>query len=126
MYLRYILNQISDAKNTKTLDDIPTYNGDIEAYYANIIPCIKTNAGMRRFLGLLSRIIGDINYDFIQEWNIDEQVLQDFNNTLRHLFVKNQAARSLAFFHNSFRQYLLNETAKDAFDDAYSEKQNRK
>lgn len=125
LYLRYILNQISEAKNTGTFDDIPTYNGDIEAYYANIIPCIKTNAGMRRFLGLLSRIIGDINYDFIQEWNTNEQVLLDFNNTLRHLFVKNQEARSLSFFHNSFRQYLLNETAKDAFDDAYSEEQNR-
>ena len=126
LYLRYILNQISDAQNTETLDDIPTYNGDIETYYAGIIPCMRTNAGMRSFLGLLSRIIGDIKYDFIQEWNINEQVLQDFNNTLRHLFIKNQAARSLAFFHNSFRQYLLNETAKDAFDDAYSEKQNRK
>lgn len=126
LYLRYILNQISDAKNTENLDDIPTYNGDIEAYYADIIPCMRTNAGMRSFLGLLSRIIGDINYDFIQEWNINEQVLLDFNNILRHLFVKNQVARSLAFFHNSFRQYLLNETAKDTFDDAYSEEKNRK
>ena len=126
LYLRYILNQISDAQNTETLYDIPTYNGDIEAYYANIIPCMRTNAGMRSFLGLLSRIIGDINYGFIQEWNINEQVLLDFNNTLRHLFVKNQVAQSLAFFHNSFRQYLLNETAKDTFDDAYSEEQNRK
>lgn len=126
LYLRYILNQISDTKNTETLDDIPTYNGDIEAYYADIIPCMRTNAGMRSFLGLLSRIIGDINYGFIQEWNINEQVLLDFNNTLRHLFVKNQVAQSLAFFHNSFRQYLLNETAKDTFDDAYSEEQNRK
>lgn len=87
---------------------------------------MRTNAGMRSFLGLLSRIIGDINYGFIQEWNINEQVLLDFNNTLRHLFVKNQVAQSLAFFHNSFRQYLLNETAKDTFDDAYSEEQNRK
>ena len=101
LYLRYILNQISDAQNTETLDDIPTYNGDIETYYAGIIPCMRTNAVMRSFLGLLSRIIGDIKYDFIQEWNINEQVLLDFNNTLRHLFVKNQAARSLAFFHIS-------------------------
>ena len=126
LYLRYIFNQISDAKNTETLNNIPTYNGDIEAYYADIIPCIRTNAGMRNFLGLLSRIIGDINYDFIQEWNINEQVLLDFNNTLLHLFVKNQVARSLAFFHNSFRQYLLNETAKDTFEDAYREEINRK
>lgn len=42
------------------------------------------------------------------------------------IFVKNQVAQSLAFFHNSFRQYLLNETAKDTFDDAYSEEPNRK
>ena len=126
LYLRYILNQISDAKNTKALDNIPTYNGDIEAYYAGIIPCLRTNAGMRSFLGLLSRIIGDINYDFIQEWNINEQVLLDFNNTLRHLFVNNKGTRSLSFFHNSFRQFLLNETAKDYFDDSYNEEQNRK
>lgn len=126
LYLRYILNQIAVANNAETLDDIPTYNGDIEAYYADIIPCMKTNAGMRSFLGLLSRIIGDINYDFIREWNINEQVLLDFNNTLCHLFVKNQVVKSLTFFHNSFRQYLLNETAKDTFDDEYSEEQNRK
>lgn len=126
LYLRYVLNQISDENTTDTIKSIPTYNGDIEAYYTGIIPSLSTNADMRNYLGLLSRVIGDISYDFIREWNVNGQVFLDFNNTLRHLFVINKGTRSLSFFHNSFRQFLLIETARDYFDDSYNEEQNKK
>lgn len=125
LYLRYLLNQVTHTKNPDILNDISAYDGDIGAYYNNIVPCLNKNAGMQRFLALLSRVIGEINYEFVKEWDVDSQVFLDFKNTLCHLFIKNRATRTLAFFHNSFRQFLLNETAKDSFDDTYSEEQNR-
>lgn len=125
LFLRYLLNQI-EKEGPDVLKTITPYNGDIENYYAGIVGDILQDAKLEAFLGLLSRVIGDIKIDFIREWNVDNQTLKTFRKNAYHLFIHNNETNEISFFHNSFRQYLLQETAKDVFDGEYSQSINKK
>lgn len=119
LYLRYILNQIK-TQGVGILDSIAEYANDVEAYYDRIIGSSLGNAKMKSFLGLLSRVVGFVDFDIIRKWNIEEQVVIDFKNKMWHLFKHSDDGNALSFFHNSFRQYLLNKTAIDVLSDKYS------
>lgn len=120
LYTRYILNLFLENPTLK-IDTIPSYDDNIEVYYSNIIRDLLKKATMRNFLAILSRVVGDISIDFLHEFQEDEQVLLDFESQMRHLFVFNSHTKTLSFFHNSFRQYLLYQTAIDNFTKSYSE-----
>lgn len=124
LYTRYMLNLLLDNP-TLNMEMIPAYNDNIEVYYSNIIGNWLKNSAMRNFLAILSRVVGDIKIDFLYEWQINEQVLLDFASQMRHLFVLNKHTKTLSFFHNSFRQYLLYQTAIDNFTNSYSEKMDK-
>lgn len=125
LFLRYLLNQIQ-KEGPDVLKTISPYNGDIENYYAGIVGDILQDVKLEAFLGLLSRVIGDIKLDFLREWNVDSQTLKTFRKNAYHLFIHNEETKEISFFHNSFRQYLLQETAKDVFDGEYSQSINKK
>lgn len=125
LYLRYMINLLME-NSTINLEIIPEYNENIEIYYNNVIGKLLNNFEMRNFLAILSRIVGDIKIDFLYEWQKNEQVLLDFNIQIRHLFVFNQRAKTFSFFHNSFRQYLLYQTAIDSLTKLYSENLDKK
>ena len=124
LFLRYLLNQIQED-GPDVINKISPYNGDIENYYAGIIGKSLQDAKLEGFLGLLSRVIGAIKIDFIREWEIEKQTLKLFNKNALHLFVRNRETKEISFFHNSFRQYLLHETAKDELDGEYSQSINK-
>lgn len=118
LYLRYILNQIT-TKGFDAIDGIDNFTDDVELYYDRIVGTSLDDVKMKRFLGLLSRVAGSINLDAVRIWKIDEQILSDFRNGLFHLFKYSEDGNTLEFFHNSFRQYLLNKTALDVWTGKY-------
>ena len=123
LYLRYILNQIKND-GVGVVGRIAEYDNDVEAYYDRITGSSLSNVKMKHFLGLLSRVVGSVDYDVIRKWNVDEQVLLDFKEGMRHLFKHNDEGNAFSFFHNSFRQYLLNKTAIDTLTEKYSHQRN--
>lgn len=119
LYLQYILNQIKND-GVDVINTVAEYANNVEAYYDRIIGSSLSNAKMKQFLGLLSRVIGAVNFDIIRMWKVEEQMLVDFKREMWHLFKHSDDGNTLSFFHNSFRQYLLNKTAIDVLTEKYS------
>lgn len=124
LYLRYILCQLKENPQI-SIESLPEYNTNIEVYYSQIIGKTLQEDKICRFFGLLSRLYGEIKDDFLREWQVDGQILKETFGKLRHLFIYNQEKKSRTFFHNSFRQYLLRETARDSMTNQYSEELDR-
>lgn len=124
LYLRYLLSLICENGDA-ILKNIPAYSGEIEGYYESVLGKWIADGDMKHFLGLLSRVIGTINLGFVKEWKQNEQVLINFRKQLHHLFMWDDNLKSISFFHNSFRQYLLEKTAIDALSNQYDEEKNR-
>ena len=119
LYLHYILNEIHE-KGASAFENMADYTEDVETYYARIVGSLLDNVPLKHFLGLLSRVAGHVLIEDIHKWGIDEQVLVEFKSRMWHLFNHGTDNRTLAFFHNSFRQYLLSKTAVDVLTDQFS------
>lgn len=120
LYLRYTLNQLSANPKLK-LSSIQTYDADPDIYYRRIVGEILQDDEKCEFLGVLSRTVDAIREDFIREWKTPERVKQAVFRKMRHLFVYDEYAHTISFFHNSFRQYLLKETSRDWLTGNYNE-----
>ncbi len=112
LYLRYLLNQISNegAGALANMDDSPE---GVEDYYARIIGPLLDKDSLKQALGLISRITSAVKLDDVRAL-CEEETLIDIKRQMWHLFRYDKAGQELSFFHNSFRQYLLNKTAEDA------------
>jgi len=112
LYLSYLMEKIYAADS---IDDIiesfVAIDGSIDTYYKKIWYPIENENSLIQFLGLIARINGSINLKFIKEWGFDRSVLKLFHEKARALF--NEAEKSLSFFHNSFKQFLLDQTSLD-------------
>ena len=117
LYLRYLLNQITiDGINVlDTVDDAPQ---NVNEYYSTIVDSLLESTVLKDALGLLTRIIGVIHIDDVRHFCSDGCML-DIKKNMWHLFRYNKAGQELTFFHNSFRQYLLNKTAEDILTGEY-------
>ena len=111
LYLRYLLNQISvdGLKVLETLDDTLE---EVDDYYARIVGPLLEKSALKNALGLISRIAGAIKLEDIRSLCSDDALL-DIKYKMWHLFRYDKAGQELSFFHNSFRQFLLNKTAED-------------
>ena len=111
LYLRYLLNQISieGIGVLEGMDDTPE---GVEDYDDRIIGPLLEKASLKYALGLISRIAGAIRLDDVRAL-CEEETLIDIKKQTWHLFRYDKAGQELTFFHNSFRQYLLNKTAED-------------
>lgn len=112
LYLRYLLNQISNdgVGALSVMDDAPE---GVEDYYSRIIGPLLDKASRKQALGLISRITGAIKLADVRAL-CEEDTLIDIKKQMWHLFRYDKNGQELSFFHNSFRQYLLNKTAEDA------------
>lgn len=117
LYLRYLLNQISNegAGALANMDDAPE---GVENYYARIIGPLLDKDSLKQALGLISRITSAVKLDDVRAL-CEEETLIDIKRQMWHLFRYDKAGQELSFFHNSFRQYLLNKTAEDALTGEY-------
>lgn len=118
LYLRYLLNHIVTAGVAviETLDDSPE---GVEDYYARIVGTRLEDVDVRDALGLVARISGNILLDDVRDL-CKKNALLVIKNQMWHLFKYDEGGQSLAFFHNSFRQYLLNKTAEEILTGKYS------
>lgn len=124
LYLRYILNYLK-GKDDANIDEIASYSGDVELYYDRLLAEeVVDNADLKHMLALMSRLNGDIQLNFVEEWKFSNQTKMSFRKLLFHLFVYDREGNTLRFFHNSFRQYLLNRTSTSSLTGEYNERTN--
>lgn len=116
LYLTYIIEALRRSDDlASTLKNLPEYNKDVETYYRSIISKILAEScELTHLLGLLSRINDEVHWEFIKEWSPSENVVRTFVTSIKPLLRYNENSHSLSFFHNSFRQFLLGETGRDA------------
>jgi hypothetical protein len=112
LYLSYLIEKVRDSKNRsrviKTFDQI---DGKIENYYEKIWRSVQGSTELIKLLGLMSRINDAVNPKFVKEWSFAPSILKEFQKDARFLF--SQGNSQWSFFHNSFRQFLLQNTAVD-------------
>jgi len=118
LYLSYLIERITQSDGIdQSIDSFSAIDGDINIYYNKIWVPIQKDVKLIGFLGLISRIYGMINLKFVQEWGFDRHVLKSFKENAKFLF--NETENTWSFFHNSFKQYLLLNTAIDYLTDEY-------
>lgn len=124
LYLRYTLNQLAANPKLK-LSSIQTYDENPELYYQRIVGDTLRDEEKCQLLGILSRVVVDIDEHFIREWKTPEKVKRTVFGDLGYLFMHDPFSHTWTFFHNSFRQYLLRETSRDWLTGEYSEVRNK-
>ncbi|MEM8520653.1 NACHT domain-containing protein [Flavobacterium sp. PL12] len=118
LYLSYLIEKINDSEFIDdTIESFQVIDGDIDNYYKKIWKPIQDEDNLIHLLGLIARINGSINLCFIQEWGFDRNVLKSFKEKARILF--NETEKTLSFFHNSFKQFLLYNTSLDYLTDEF-------
>ena len=118
LYLSYLIEKINSAESiNETIKSFEVIDGSIDNYYKKIWEPIQKEDSQIQFLGLIARINGSINFQFIQEWDFQPSVLKSFREKARFLF--NATERSLTFFHNSFKQFLLHQTSLNYLTDEF-------
>lgn len=123
LYLSYLIEKIIGSDSIdETINTFETIDGSIDTYYRKIWNPIQQEEALIYFLGLIARINGSINLQFVQEWGIDQSVLKSFKGKAKVLF--NESANSLSFFHNSFKQFLLYHTSLNYLTDKFDQEKN--
>lgn len=119
LYLHYLLNQIANegVDVINSVDDAPE---GVEDYYQRITgTLLEEKAALNNALGLISRVTGVIKFDDVRQLCSEDSLL-DIKCKMWHLFRFDKGGQELSFFHNSFRQYLLDKTATDVLTGDYS------
>lgn len=88
-----------------------TFSGDIETYYRDLTRREITENGESSpyitTLHLLARCENEVREDFLDEWALCDRAA--FLRRFAPLFEYDAARRTLRFFHNSFRRFILQE-----------------
>lgn len=123
LYLSYLIGKINTTDSIDdTIESFEVIDGSIDNYYKKIWEPIQQDDSLIHFLGLIARINGSINLQFIQEWGFERSILKSFKEKARALF--NETEKTLTFFHNSFKQFLLHYTSLDYLTDEFDPKEN--
>lgn len=115
LYLNYMLRRINSVSEiAKELASMPSYDGNIETYYDRILgEILQLDSDFCKFVGLVCRLAGDIQWNFVKEWNVSENIQMKFANSIKPFLLYDECHITYSFFHNSFRQYLLSLTSRD-------------
>lgn len=126
--LAYIVNRLeqlsNDSEVERFLSGAEVFTGKIEeTYYQYWRSVVDKDHSVRPVLALISRIRGYIDLDWLDSWE-EREAVERFVEASSHLFRRESPSRWY-FFHNSFRLFLVHETAK-GLDERYSEAKDRK
>ncbi|TMP27707.1 hypothetical protein CWB99_05835 [Pseudoalteromonas rubra] len=114
--LVYLLQFITDSSGRdfdEAIDEFPLYQGHIEQSYSVYWRQIESNQNLVDLLALLSRLRVPINTQVLEKWS-DHSTIRDFISSASHYFKKDSDV-SWRFFHNSFRQFILDKTSRNLF-----------
>ncbi|APO70071.1 AAA ATPase domain-containing protein (plasmid) [Rhizobium gallicum] len=111
--LKRLANAFDDDAARALLDAGLDFGGDIALEYEAYWDSLASDPEVRDVLGLIARIRGAIDIPTIKQLASVEAVHR-FANTAIHLF-RQLTPSGWAFFHNSFRQFVLGKTIVDAF-----------
>lgn len=110
--LQYIIGD-SGKSFDELIDEFPLYQGHIEQSYSIYWRQIESNKDLVNLLALLSRIRVPINTQVLDSW-ADHTTIYQFVSSAAHYFKKDSDI-SWRFFHNSFRQFILDKTSHNLF-----------
>ena len=114
--LNYILNRIANADPSETdtvLSNIPEYADNIEREYEQYWEDLENDDELRKLLALLCRMRGTLDLNLMPALASDE-TQRKLVSTAQHYFIELPEKR-WKFFHNSFRQFVLDKTGRNAF-----------
>lgn len=113
VYFLQFFTERSNFKFDDVLDKFPAYQGHIGQSYSIYWRQVEGNKELVHLLALLSRIRVPINTKTLEKW-FDHSTLYQFISSASHYFKKDSNV-SWQFFHNSFRQFILDKTSRDLF-----------
>lgn len=116
--LTYLVKRIAAAADAAAVEAIleatVMYDGEIEADYQVYWNTLDDEPEVRDLLGLVARLRGALDLDSIEAL-ASRRALERFATTAQHYFHQDTPS-SWRFFHNSFRQFVLEKTARNALN----------
>lgn len=120
LFLRYTIEEIL-SKGIDDFDDIINANifsGDIYDEYRVFWNGIKDNSKFVELLAILSRFrYSYIDIKLLSNFSFSRKESEEAKKMSEHYFYKK--GKIWQFFHNSFKEFLVEETSKDIFSDEY-------
>uniref|UniRef100_UPI0039A32D21 hypothetical protein n=1 Tax=Thaumasiovibrio sp. DFM-14 TaxID=3384792 RepID=UPI0039A32D21 len=113
VYLMQFITGCSGRDYDDAIDEYPPYQGHIEQSYSVYWRQIENNQNLVDLLALLSRLRVPINTQVLDKWS-DHSTIRAFISSASHYFKKDSDI-SWRFFHNSFRQFILDKTSRNLF-----------
>lgn len=116
--LAYLVKRLAAAASvdeaSAIIDASVSYDGEIEAEYRTYWATLRDEPEVRGLLGLVCRLRGAVDLSTVEALG-SPVALERFAVTARHYF-QQDTANTWRFFHNSFRLFVLDMTARNAFD----------
>ena len=104
----------SDADIGAILDATVAYEGEIEADYRSYWAALRDEPAVRELLGSASRLRGALSLDSVEAL-ASPTTLSRFAATAQQYFHQDNP-NTWRFFHNSFRQFVIEATARNALN----------
>lgn len=115
--LAYLVKRVSACANRDEVealfDAANPYAGEIEVEYRSYWDTLRAGPEVRELLGLAARLRGAVELSTLKRL-ATSATLECFVATARQYF-RQDTVSTWRFFHNSFRQFVLDQTGRDAF-----------
>lgn len=115
--LSYLLKKLQTINNfdqiNVILNSANPYQGHIEQDYVIYWRTLEDDMEIKNLLALISRLRGAINLVDVSSW-VGEAIVRRFIKQAQHYF-RYESEIQWYFFHNSFRQFILNKTGRNLF-----------
>lgn len=112
--LAYRLRQLEAAVDDEIpaiIDSAAAYDGHVRSRYSEHWRQIEANYELMDLLGMIARLHGVIDMSWIRTWGLDPAVLHELRRRFAYLF-RIEDEKRWYFFHNSFRQFVIEQTAR--------------
>lgn len=114
LYANYLINQLRGCADSEQINELLensySFEGEIEAVYETHWNRFDEDFELQRLLGLLARIRRAIDIRFVSRW-AEPGVLSRLTLRFSHFFRTDEQDR-MHFFHNSFKLFLTDRTAR--------------
>lgn len=114
--LNYIINKLNSLDEVKRdqLINIPDYDCNIEEQYNRYWQGLDKYSDVIDLLALMSRMRGKLDFSVIEALAKDESTVRSLISDAEQYF-RRDSEFHWSFFHNSFRQFILDKTGRSAF-----------